>query len=167
MTFSLVPACNEPMVTTAASAAASSRETMVCKRITVAAAITTGSMLACGIEPCAPRPNRRICRLLPAEVMTPARPPMVPAGPTITCWPSATSGLGKRSKSPSSIIAWAPSPVSSAGWNTAIKVPRQVSWACAKSVVAPTSQATCMSWPQACMTATVFPSRSVALTLLA
>jgi hypothetical protein len=34
MTFSLVPACNEPTVTTAASA------------------ITTGSMLACGMKPC-------------------------------------------------------------------------------------------------------------------
>src|SRR6516165_1806541 len=71
--------------------------------MTVAAAMTTGSMLACGIDPCAPRPNRRICRLSPAEVMTPARPPMVPAGPTITCWPSTT-------------------PVSSAGWKTAISI---------------------------------------------
>ena len=65
-------------------------------------------MLACGIEPCAPRPNKRICRLSAAEVMTPVRPPMAPAGPTMTCWPSTTSGLGKRLKSPSSIIAWAP-----------------------------------------------------------
>ncbi len=70
-------------------------------------------------------------------------------------------------KSPSSIIAWAPSAVSSAGWKTAISVPRHASRACASSVVAPTSQATCMSWPQACITGTVFPSRSVALTLLA
>ena len=74
MTFSLVPACSEPTVTTAASVAASSRETMVCRRITVAAAITTGSMLACGIEPCAPRPNRRICRLSAAEVIAPGAP---------------------------------------------------------------------------------------------
>ena len=90
-TFSLAAACNEPMVTTAASAAASSRETMVCKRMTVAAAITTGSTLARGIDPFAPRPNNRICRLSPAEVMTPSRPPIAPAGPTITCWPSTTS----------------------------------------------------------------------------
>lgn len=81
----------------------------------------------------------------------PARPLMVPAGPTITCWPSTMSGLGKRSKSPSSIIAWAPSPVSSAGWSTAISVPYQVSRARASSVIAPTSQATCISWPQAGM----------------
>ena len=31
-------------------------------------------MLACGIEPCAPRPNRRICRLSAAEVIGPALP---------------------------------------------------------------------------------------------
>jgi hypothetical protein len=29
-------------------------------------------------------------------------------------------GLGKRSKRPSSIIAWAPAPISSPGWNTAM-----------------------------------------------
>ena len=46
MTFSFVPACSAPTVTTAASVAAISRETMVCRRSTVAAAITTGSMLA-------------------------------------------------------------------------------------------------------------------------
>ena len=51
---------------------------MVCRRITVAAAMTTGSMLARGIEPHAPRSNKRICRLSAAEVITPARPPMVP-----------------------------------------------------------------------------------------
>jgi hypothetical protein len=51
ITFSFEPACSTPMVTTAASFAPTSRETMVCSRITVAAAITTGSMLASGIEP--------------------------------------------------------------------------------------------------------------------
>ena len=55
------------------------------KTNTVAAAITTGSMAACGIDPCAPRPNIRICKLSAAEVMIPDRPPIVPAGPTITC----------------------------------------------------------------------------------
>jgi hypothetical protein len=50
MTFSFVPAYSAPTVATAASAAATSRETTVCSHITVAAAITTASMLACGIE---------------------------------------------------------------------------------------------------------------------
>ena len=105
MTFSFVPACKTPTVTTAASVAATSRDTMVCSRMTVAAAMTTGSMLAWGMEPCAPRPNRRICRLSAADVIGPALPATVPAGPTMTCWPSTTAGLGKRSNSPSSIMA--------------------------------------------------------------
>lgn len=115
ITFSLVPACNAPTVTAAGSSGPTSRDTTVCRRITVAAAMTTGSMLACGIDPCAPRPNRRICRLSAATVMAPARPPMSPAGPTITCWPSTMPGLGKRANSPSPGMARAPSAVSSAG----------------------------------------------------
>ena len=49
-------------------------------------------------------------------------------------------------------MAWAPSAVSSPGWNTAIKVPRQVVRAWANNVVAPTSQVTCMSWPHMWLT---------------
>ena len=37
------------------------------------------------------------------------------------------SGLGKRLNSPSSIMAWAPCAVSSAGWKTTINVPRHAS----------------------------------------
>src|SRR6185437_15122010 len=44
----LVPACSAPIVTTADCAGATSRETIVCRRSTVAAAMTTGSMLARG-----------------------------------------------------------------------------------------------------------------------
>ena len=85
ITFSFVPACSAPMVTTAGCVGATSRETMVCSRSTVAAAITTGSILACGIEPCAPRPNMRISKLSAAEVITPERVPMLPAGGFMTC----------------------------------------------------------------------------------
>jgi hypothetical protein len=85
MTFSFVPACSAPIVTTADCAAATSRETIVWSRRTVAAAITTGSMLASGIDPCAPRPNMRISKLSAAEVTTPARVPMVPADDGMTC----------------------------------------------------------------------------------
>jgi hypothetical protein len=48
MTFSFVPACSTPVVTTADSLAAISQKTMVCRLITVAVAITTGSMLGSG-----------------------------------------------------------------------------------------------------------------------
>ncbi len=73
MTWSLVPACSAPIVTTAACEAAVSRETMVCNRMTVAAAMTTGSTLDSGIEPCAPRPNRRTCKLSAAAWVVPGR----------------------------------------------------------------------------------------------
>lgn len=49
-----------PMVSTAVSVAGTSRETTVCSRITVAAAITTGSTETSGREPCAPRPYMMI-----------------------------------------------------------------------------------------------------------
>ena len=49
-----------------------------------------------GDDPCAPRPNNRIWKLSAADVIGPAVPATVPDGPTITCWSSVTSGLGKR-----------------------------------------------------------------------
>ena len=70
--------------------------------------MTIGSTLACGIDPCAPRPNSRICKLSAADVIAPALPARVPAGPTMTCWPSTMSGFGKRLNKSSSIIARAP-----------------------------------------------------------
>src|SRR5690554_3699937 len=54
ITFSLVPACRAPIVTTADSAAASSRETMVCSRIIVAAGVHDGVRLAFAIGGCEP-----------------------------------------------------------------------------------------------------------------
>ena len=51
------------------------------------------------------------------------RTPIVPAGRGVTCWPSTMSGFGKRSSTPSAIIACAPAPYSSAGWKTATTVP--------------------------------------------
>lgn len=50
MMFPLVPACSTPTVTTAPSVMASSRETMVCRRITEAAAILALSQVSRGVE---------------------------------------------------------------------------------------------------------------------
>ena len=76
--------------------------------MTAAAAITTGSMLFCGIEPWAPRPNSVTSQLSPAESMMPVRQPICPALSGITCWASVTSGFGKRLTIPSAIMARAP-----------------------------------------------------------
>jgi hypothetical protein len=64
-------------------------------------------------------------------------------------------------------MACAPCAVSSPGWKTAINVPFQASRTCDINVAAPTSQATCMSWPHICPTGTVFSLASVVVTLLA
>ena len=117
------------------------------RRTTDAAIRRRDRCLPAASEPCAPRPNRRICKLSAAEVIGPALPAMVPAGPTMTCWPSTTLGAGKRLSRPSSIIAWAPCvrflhPV---GRQT-INVPFQASRACDSNVAAPVNHATCISW---------------------
>ena len=46
---------------------------MVCRRSTVAAAMTTGSTVLSGIEPWPPRPNSLIFMLSPADSATPGR----------------------------------------------------------------------------------------------
>jgi hypothetical protein len=56
MMLLLVPTWMLPTVRTAVSVGATSRETTVCSRTTIDAASTTGSTVACGIDPCPPRP---------------------------------------------------------------------------------------------------------------
>ncbi len=99
-----------------------------------------------------------------------AEPAWVPTRPVrsgITCWASATCGVGTSSASPPSTIPRAPSPVSSAGWNRATSVPFQCCLPSASSCAAPARHATCTSWPQACITGTSLPSPSVAVASLA
>ena len=115
MTFSTVPACSAPTVTTALSAGATSLDTIVWSRSTVAAAITTGSTVVSGREPWPPCPCSTTRSASEAANAGPARRPSSPAGIGETCWPSTTPGTPNRSNRPSSIMARAPSPVSSAG----------------------------------------------------
>lgn len=117
------PARMLPTVSTAGSVGAISRATTVCSRTTMSAARTTGSTVFCGIDPCPPRPYTVMRTLSALESTGPGRVSTVPAGPGSTCCASATSGFGRRSASPSSSIPRAPSPVSSAGWNSATTVP--------------------------------------------
>ncbi len=56
MMFALVPAFTAPTVRTAVSVPATSRDTRVCSRMIVAAAMTTGSTVASGRDPCPPAP---------------------------------------------------------------------------------------------------------------
>lgn len=74
------------------------------------------------------------------------------AGAARTCWPSATSGLGIASASPSSTMAWAPWAVSSPGWKRATYVPLHASVVSARTAAAPSPAVMWRSWPQACIT---------------
>ncbi len=85
MMLFLSPAWIDPTVTTATPCGSISREAIVCRRITVAAAITTGSIVACGREPWPPRPCRVTVRPSEAAIWVPLRTPMMPAGSGVTC----------------------------------------------------------------------------------
>ena len=114
-----------PTVRTTVSVGATSRDTMVCSRITIMAASTTGSMVAFGMDPWPPRPYTVTRMLSAAASIGPLQVPTHPAGAGATCWPSATSTLPTMSASPSATMPAAPPPSSSAGWNNAIAVPCQ------------------------------------------
>jgi hypothetical protein len=120
MMFDIVPALSAPTVTTAKSPGFVSRETIDCNLSTIEEASTTGSTDMCGIEPCAPFPYTVILSESPAERTGPSVVATVPAGIGITCWARATTGRGTLVTSPSSTIALAPAPISSAGWNRAM-----------------------------------------------
>ena len=167
MMFGAVPARSAPTVRTALSLAAISPDTTPCSRSTVAAAIRIGSTVVSGRDPWPPWPCSTIRTASPAAIAAPPCIASTPAGKGMTCWPRTTPGTGNRSNRPSPIMASAPWPASSAGWNTSSSVPRQASRAAASSAAAPSRQVTCMSWPQACMTGTSAPRASCACPVLA
>ena len=167
MMFSFVPARTVPTVTTAESVAAMLRETTVCSFMIVEAAITTGSTDCSGAEPCAPRPCNTILSASLAVMTAPGRNSTQPAGAGVTCWPKATSGMPNRANRPSSIIAVAPPPISSAGWMARITLPCHASRCLASWVATPIIQVACMSCPQAWATGTSVPSASIPVAVLA
>ncbi len=159
MMFCFVPAWNVPTVTTARSDGATSRDTIVCRRTTIEAASTIGSIVFSGCDPWPPRPcTVTMTWSLPA-MTGPGAVKTSPAAPGKTCWPSAMSmPSGSSSRSPSCIVS-APVMSSSAGWKTATIVPDQSSCS-ASTRRAPCSDAMWVSWPHACMTPTRWPSQS-------
>ena len=95
----------------------------------------------CGMEPCALRPGIRMRMESQAANCGPALDITWPARPGMTCWPKQTSGKGILSTKPSSTIASAPAPISSPGWNKAMKVPDHLSRVLSKWWHMPTSAA--------------------------
>ena len=85
MMLALVPARMLPTVSTAVSAGSISRATIVCSRITTAAASTTGSTVVCGIDACPPRPYSVTLMLSADANAGPAVAARCPAGSGVTC----------------------------------------------------------------------------------
>ena len=123
ITLGALPTLIAPTVTTPKSLGAISRETIPCNLRTIDEASTAGSTPSCGIDPWAPFPKTVTLMLSPADSTGPDRVAMLPDSGTVrTCWARHTSGLTAESlpTRSSSIMAWAPLPVSSPGWNRAI-----------------------------------------------
>jgi len=166
MMLACVPARRAPTVTTADSRAPTSRDTTPWSRMTVAAAMTTGSTVDSGLEPWPPLPCRVTRNESVAAIAGPAVRLTTPTGRGMTCCPRTTSGRPPvRSNRPSATIARAPPPTSSAGWKTTTSVPDHVSRCAASSAAAPSRHVTCTSWPHACMVPDSWPSGVVAVSV--
>ena len=147
--FDFVPPWKLPTVTTAVSVGATSRETMVCSRPTMAAPSTIGSTPRFGMEPWVPAPWTVISMELAVVSTGPRRVPTAPPGTVpSTCCASATSGFGSLSTMPASTMSRAPAPASSPGWKMARNVPDQASRCLFSCSTAPSRAVTWTSWPQ-------------------
>ncbi len=65
---------------TAGEKGSTSRETIVCSSQTILAAVATGSIVACGIAACPPRPVTTMSNMSTEASRTPALPAIIPAG---------------------------------------------------------------------------------------
>ncbi len=114
-----------------------------------------------GIEPWACLPFSWISKRSEAAIIGPGRQTRVPTSPGNACRPKMASTLGLFS-TPSLTISGAPpsSPIgapSSAGWKMKTTVPSIWSFMPARISAVPIRMATWLSWPQACITGTVWP----------
>ena len=99
---------------------------------------------------------------------SPSRTAIVPAGLAASqCKAMQKSGLGKSLNNPSSSIAFAPAPISSAGWEIKTKVPDQLFFIEVKIRAVPTQFVMCKSCPHACITPVSNPLSFRATALLA
>ena len=127
------------------------RATIDCTATMACPAATIGSRVRCGSAAWPAWPSKTISKRAPAAITARSCTAMVPTGrPGQLCQPKMRS-IGKRVNSPSAIMARAPPPPSSAGWNTRRTVPVQLG-SSSSSFAAPSSAVVCPSCPQACIT---------------
>ena len=159
MMLLVVPAVIRPTVTTAGSNAGTRRVTRLWIAVTSSQATGIGSTASWGMDACPPRPVIRTTNRSAPAISGPARLANTPVSMLgVICRAKAASGNG--SSSPSSSMKRAPCQPSSPGWNMNITVPARLSRWAASARAAPTSIATCVSCPQACMAPCVFEAKS-------
>ena len=150
MTLGASPARKAPTVMMPVCSGGTLRATMVCSAITMLAPTTTGSTAACGMAPWPPVPLTVMMQVSPLAMAKPGTAWKRPSGrPGMLCMPNIASH-GNSSRKPSSSILRAPARPSSAGWNTACRMPSKLRVA-ARCRQADSSMAVWPSWPQACI----------------
>ena len=154
MTFSASPELNLPTVITAASVGLILRATMDWMLLTNWAPATMGSLPSSGRAPCAPLPVISRSNRSADAYPSPRKIPTLPAGRSGDIWPAMTRSTRGFSKTSRSIMALAPAPRSSAGWNKNLTLPfnalcRPDSM---RVLATPSMMVVLASWPQACIT---------------
>ena len=110
------------------------------------------------MEPWVPLPQTVIWAEKDWDINGPGWVPTTPAGSIgSTCWPRYTSGFGIASRMPLASITREPAYASSAGWNTATKVPLQQPRLAAYAYSAPSTPMMWKSCPQAWATCSSRP----------
>jgi len=84
-TLSALPAWIAPTETTTISPGSDSRDTMLCSLTTAWHAVSRGSTVVCGREPCPPRPWKVTVTESEPAIVGPGRTPTIPAGSGATC----------------------------------------------------------------------------------
>ena len=141
MMLNAVPARTWVTLTTTSTSGSTLRLAMVWSAVTMCARHTTGSAPRWGIAACAPLPSIVIVNSSTAAMKGPGVIPTLPRSRVChTCRPNAAAGRGSAS-APSRIIASAPPPTSSAGWNTSRTAPGSVADSFASRFAMPSSTA--------------------------
>ena len=86
-------------------------------------AASTGSMLASGRAPCAPRPVTVMSKKAPPAIEGPGLIAYLPTAMPGRLWMAKIASHGKRSNRPSFSMARAPPTPSSPGWKMKLTVP--------------------------------------------
>src|SRR5690606_2835885 len=119
--------------------------------------MATGSTVWCGLAPWPPLPWTRILKESAAAPTAPGATSIWPTGISAAMWSPKTASIGGSFNTPAAIIGLAPPvPCSSDGWKRTFTVPENWSRRSTSKRATANWIAVWASWPQACMTPSVW-----------